>query len=484
MIKFKSFLKKDLLYFIILLILTALTQFHSINSEVIDWDESTFMIIAKDFSNGNLPYENLWDLKPPLFFIFLGTFYKIFGASLLTTRLFGDLLIFLTSIVIYLISKKIFNIHLSFVSSSIYIFLVSFNFAQPTLTEFLSTIFLLFAILLSNSKIKSNYFLIGFFVSLSIFTRTNMAIVIFYFIFKFIKNKVNFLKFSQFLLGCALPFITLSLIYFLNNKFKEFIYSTFIIPLKYTFIRKNPIEIFLDSYFGIFLDDLISIPMIVVILTFSFFLLFIFNKTIFKNFLNVLKNYEILFSIFFLVTVSIFITGKFYYHYLIQIFPFIAIFIVIFINTLPKFQLQLSNLIILVFVLVSAPLFNQSVNNVLNYNKISKNYPIESFIKYIDREKSLLAIENHIIYFYLDVYPITPIVHPNVIMKNKEYEDLLQSLERLNYIRKNEFSKLLNDFPVYIFCQINCELYLGSTYLNSYNIVHKQGEYKLYKVNN
>ena len=75
MIKFKSFLK-DLLYFIILLILTALTQFHSINSEVIDWDESTFMIIAKDFSNGNLPYENLWDLKPPLFFIFLERFIK------------------------------------------------------------------------------------------------------------------------------------------------------------------------------------------------------------------------------------------------------------------------------------------------------------------------------------------------------------------------------------------------------------------------
>ena len=85
--------------------------------------------------------ENLWDLKPPIFFIFLGSFYKIFGVSLLTTRLFGDLLVFLTSIIVYFISNKFLNKSLSLLSSSIYIFLVSFNFAQPTLTEFLATFF-------------------------------------------------------------------------------------------------------------------------------------------------------------------------------------------------------------------------------------------------------------------------------------------------------------------------------------------------------
>ena len=82
------------MYFLILLVLSVLTQFYSITDEVIDWDESTFMIMANDFYKGNLPYENLWDLKPPIFFIFLGSFYKIFGVSLLTTRLFGDLLVF------------------------------------------------------------------------------------------------------------------------------------------------------------------------------------------------------------------------------------------------------------------------------------------------------------------------------------------------------------------------------------------------------
>ena len=38
-------------------------------------------------------------------------------------------------------------------------------------------------------------------------------------------------------------------------------------------------------------------------------------------------------------------------------------------------------------------------------------------------------------------------------MKIEQNDTLLASLEDLKYIRKNEFEKLLNDFPVYIFCQ-------------------------------
>jgi len=482
--KFFNLSQADLLYFLILLVLVVLTQFYSITDEVIDWDESTFMIMANDFYKGNLPYENLWDLKPPLFFIFLGSFYKIFGVSLLTTRLFGDLLIFLSSIVIYFISNKFLNKHLSLLSSTIYIFLVSFNFAQPTLTEFLATLFLLLAILLNYSTLNTNYFLIGFFLSLSIFTRTNMAIVVIYFLIKYIKKNVGFNKLLQFFLGGILPFLSLSLIYSFNGKLKEFIYSTFYMPFEYTFIRRSPIDVFLDSYVGIFFDNYLTIPTVVVILFFLFLLMLTINKSIYLNFLSLYKNYESLFNIFFLVTISIILTGRFYYHYLIQMFPFIAIFISIFINTLPRFKLQISCLLIVFFSILTIPNFNESIKNINNYEEISKNYPVKSFVKFINKEKTLLAIENHIIYFYLDVDPITPVVHPNVIMKIEQNNTLLTSLENLKYIRENEFEKLLNNFPDYIFCQNECESYFDSNYLNNYYLVHQLEDYKLYKINN
>ena len=74
------------------------TQFYSISTEVINWDESDFILMGESFYNGNLPYLELWDLKPPLHFIYIGTFFKLFNPSLLSARLAGDLIIFLTAV--------------------------------------------------------------------------------------------------------------------------------------------------------------------------------------------------------------------------------------------------------------------------------------------------------------------------------------------------------------------------------------------------
>ena len=50
------------------IILVFLTQFSSIGNEVIDWDETDFILMGNSFYEGNLPYTELWDLKPPVHF--------------------------------------------------------------------------------------------------------------------------------------------------------------------------------------------------------------------------------------------------------------------------------------------------------------------------------------------------------------------------------------------------------------------------------
>ena len=132
-----------------------------------------------------------------------------------------------------------------------------------------------------------------------------MAIVVIYFLIKYIKKNVGFNKLLQFFLGGILPFLSLSLIYSFNGKLKEFIYSTFYMPFEYTFIRRSPVDVFLDSYVGIFFDNYLTIPTVVVILFFLFLLMLTINKSIYLNFLSLYKNYESLFNIFFLVTISI-----------------------------------------------------------------------------------------------------------------------------------------------------------------------------------
>ena len=68
-------------------LLILATQLGSLVEEVIDWDESTFILMAADVLRGNLPYLNLFDNKPPVMFFALAGALAAFGESLVTVRL-------------------------------------------------------------------------------------------------------------------------------------------------------------------------------------------------------------------------------------------------------------------------------------------------------------------------------------------------------------------------------------------------------------
>src|ERR1044071_1144456 len=46
--------------------------------DYIDRDESTFILIGKSITDGHLPYDHMWDLKPPLLFYFFAFIQYIF----------------------------------------------------------------------------------------------------------------------------------------------------------------------------------------------------------------------------------------------------------------------------------------------------------------------------------------------------------------------------------------------------------------------
>ena len=137
---------------------------------------------------------------------------------------------------------------------------------------------------------------------------------------------------------------------------------------------------------------------------------------------------------------------------------------------------------ILIFNLL--PIGVNSINNIFNYKEISNNYKIESFINYIEPEKELLALDNHLIYFYLDTNPLTPIVHPNTIAKKDEFKILLDDLVELGYIVENQFQQILKNNPDYIFCEFECDKYLPKNYLDDYLIIKNIEDLRLYKYKN
>ena len=274
----KKIIFKEFLIILFFGLFVFLTQFYSIGVEVINWDESDFILMGFSFFNGNLPYIEVWDLKPPLHFLYLGTFFKLFSPSLLTARLAGDFLIFLTSVLLYFISKKILRNYEAVVVSLLYISLVSFEFAQPTMTEYLSTLLVIVGMIFYENNYSKSIFVSGLFIALSMFTRTNTAFVWMFFILYSIciKNRRGNLKY--YILGSGVPVILLSSLYFAEGKIIEFYYSVFLIPLGNTLIRENIIDVISESFQGIFLDNIFSIPTFFLIFLILFFISLLNHK--------------------------------------------------------------------------------------------------------------------------------------------------------------------------------------------------------------
>tara|TARA_A100001011_G_scaffold67383_1_gene68578 strand:- start:2810 stop:4297 length:1488 start_codon:yes stop_codon:yes gene_type:complete len=469
---------------VLLFLFSFLTQFYSIDQEVIDWDESDFILMGQSFYKGNLPYIELWDLKPPMHFLLIGLTFKTFGPTFLVARLLGDFLVFVTSVLVFHIARHSLERFESFLASSLYISFVSFEFSQPTMTEYTSTFFILLGIFFIYKDSNTGYFLGGIFVSLSILTRTNSAFVFLFFILFLYKKFGIKKKLVNFIFGSVIPLLVLVIIYTSHGALKVFLYSVFLIPLRNTLIRDNFFVFLKNSFQGIFLDSFFSIPLWILI--FSFFVIFLLlrnSKLFLENLatLNTNKN-QILIITFFALTISILAGGRFFYHYLIQLFPFLAIFIFLFVKQFINSENLMKFILITIMVINFLPLGLKSINNLQNYNILEADYKIKKFTEFIDKDEELLALDNHLIYFYLETKPLTPIVHPNTIFKNEEYSEIIKDLIDLGYIVKNQSMVILDNLPYYILCGSECKESLPENYLNDYQLIHNIDDINLYKL--
>lgn len=68
---------------------------------VIDWDESTFIIVGQSVADGFWPYEVAWDVKPPLLFVWYAAAIEIFGRSIESIRFAGTAWIVAAAYVVY-----------------------------------------------------------------------------------------------------------------------------------------------------------------------------------------------------------------------------------------------------------------------------------------------------------------------------------------------------------------------------------------------
>jgi len=410
--------------------------------DYIDLDESTFIVMAQAWLDGNLPYTVLWDLKPPLVFLFFAGIIAVFGKSFIAIRLAGVLVITVSAFFLYKIGQRIHTTKTGFWSGILFIFLCSlFGSLQGVMSEHISMAFFLPALYL---LLKKNSFPVtfvsGILLGCSLMTKLNLSyavlllsITFLYISLKKYGSRNGLFSASALGIGILCPILFFFLLYQFQGYGEVWWKSVVLASLAY---GKIP--------FSEQVDTLLPILLVTVLLT-----LFLFwNKK--KNVISNISHLMLLISCSLGVLFSFYKVGKMNGHYLIQLHPFLTLF---FCSFLFQFKNTVSEKvkmgIFLIFLLIPMESYLEYYAIFRNYAKNKTFYNGEGIEvpKYLKESKTdtrnILFLEYHIGYWLLDKYPLTKATtHPSTLMRDKLFPFMdnprKTSLAELQYILNNK----------------------------------------------
>lgn len=326
----KTWLSSPGIVLAVFLILALIIRLRYFFYSVIDWDESTFIIMGQDILNGHLPYVHLWDNKPPLAFVFYALFILFFGKSVAAVRLGGLLMVVASAFITREIGRMIYNETTGFWAGVLLvIFSTTLGSSGAVMTEHLAllplSLLLFFMFIRKNSF--SEVFCCGFFLAWASLIKPNLLflglVVGPVLILRFLKlgPKEALKKMGFFLTGFFLLPLAIAVLYFANKNLEILIKSTIYVPLAYK-----------TRYFHGFIQSSCNFTsqFFKSCLSFNFFLWAAFGAGVILIFSRGNRPQEkkdtALILAFLLAGVfSIIETGIFFGHYLILLVPFLVL---------------------------------------------------------------------------------------------------------------------------------------------------------------
>ena len=427
---------------LILFLVAFFIRFPFFFRDYIDRDESTFILMGQSWVDGFLPYTQLWDLKPPVTFLFFATIIKIFGKSFIAIRFFGTLLVVLTALFTYLIGSGITSKKVSFWCAMACICLQSlFGSLQGVMSEHISVTFFVAGVyFLISKKQLAWHFLVGVLFGLSIMSKLNMAypflalgIYLLWSIFKYKEYSSGIPRLLLMGIGTILLIGLTALPYYLDGKFDIWWESIFKAPLAYSEGKLNsPLKV---------------LPL--VLFTFLFYYGTYKQKLLDYSHVGI----QVLLIVFSGIILSFVQAGKVNGHYLIQIYPFILIPVGIAISKLPKIGKKYQPLLLLLlFVPMEAYLEYGNIISSKNekgtfFNGEGIEVPQYIMDNHLEHQ-SIFFTEYHIGYWMLDATPPTVAsTHPSNIAREELFPYMKNpretSLQELTYILENVKPKVV-----------------------------------------
>ena len=154
------------------------TQIGGLGREFVS-NESTFIVIAAHVLDGNLPYVELFDIKPPMIYLLLAGAMAVFGESLLVARAVGDAFLLVSCIAVFAIARRRTSPVAAGLGVLVLIAVHAPKDGQWTETELPAAAMLMGALWLLLARRERLWAVAaaGLLVSLAVLTRTNLGVV-------------------------------------------------------------------------------------------------------------------------------------------------------------------------------------------------------------------------------------------------------------------------------------------------------------------
>lgn len=216
---------------------------------VIDWDESTFILVGQSLVDGHLPYVELWDNKPPGAFVPFALTILLAGRSIVAIRVLGAACVLVSAYLTFLIGRRLWGARAGVLAAVMFVVFTSLTpGCQATMTETLAMVPVMaaLAILMTGRHEPVSGFAAGALLSLASLVRTNLAcLLVVAGIYLLIRSAAcDSARMARLVLpyglGALLPPLLVGAPYLAMGTWKILVDSAIVAPLYYADVQRGP----------------------------------------------------------------------------------------------------------------------------------------------------------------------------------------------------------------------------------------------------
>ena len=452
---------------VVFVLIVGVTRIGSLEREVIDWDESTFILMAANVLDGHLPYVELFDNKPPLLFFTLAGVMAVFGESLLVVRLFGDVCILTSCAAVFAIARRWTDPISAGLGTLTFIAVSSLPFLQHTGSELPATALLMTALwlLLAWRDRLWAVACAGLLVSLATLTRSNLGVAAVAFAVWLLVAHVrpscgaHRWALAAFVGAGAIPPGLLVLLYWAADALFELRVSLIDVPLAYAGNQLSVLEALekhANDWWNIAtLHDpsLIGTYTLLTAGGMTWVSVRALRERVYGGARSGASD-GLLWITFAAVFLSIMISGAAYTHYWLQLFPISGVFCALaFCRAHSKTAFRRLGSA-LVLVCVASALWNtvpSAARLIVDPDHVSQSHYIRHAARRIaaDRQPgdTVWALYALPVLWYLNEKPISKIVQPSALLRKRS---MMRPLVRSGYLVPDELRRIMDARPAYL----------------------------------